>query len=115
MMPSLPDYPEDEAAAASIAAADAARRTRRKPSYPIKPALRDYLTRFRRDLALPVSLRSRDADPIEPRVIEATTEGLRLDGELVIPLSNGKVAPADRALGILAKLESRLQSPARAR
>jgi hypothetical protein len=66
------------------------------------------------DLALPVSLRSRDADPVEPRMIEATDEGLRLDGELVIPLSKGRVAPADRALGIIPKLEPRLQSPARA-
>src|SRR5882724_3617823 len=54
-MSSLPDYPEDEAAAASIAAADAAGRTQRKPSYPIKPALRGYLTRFRREVELPVS------------------------------------------------------------
>jgi hypothetical protein len=66
------------------------------------------------DLALPVSLRSRDADPIEPRMIEATDEGLRLDGELVIPLAKGRVAPADRAEGVIAKLESRLQTPARA-
>jgi len=54
-MSTLPDYPEDEAAATSLTAAEAARGTRRKPSYPIGATLRAYLTRYRRELELPVS------------------------------------------------------------
>jgi len=54
-MSNLPDYPDSDSLAASIAAADAVRRTRRKPSYPVCATLRGYLTRYRRELPLPVS------------------------------------------------------------
>lgn len=47
------DLEEAEAAAAEIATE--ARRTRRKPSYPVTPALRSYLGKCRRELELPVS------------------------------------------------------------
>jgi hypothetical protein len=52
-MPLLPDYPTDEAAA--VADPDLIKGTPRKPSYPISVALRAYLARYRRELALPVS------------------------------------------------------------
>ena len=54
-MSNLPDYPDDQAATAAIAAADAAQRTKRKPSFPIGATLRAYLSRYRRELDLPVS------------------------------------------------------------
>ncbi|HVR61939.1 MAG TPA: hypothetical protein VMU50_08570 [Polyangia bacterium] len=47
------DLEEVEAAAAEMAAE--ARRTRRKPSYPVRPVLRQYLGKCRRELPLPVS------------------------------------------------------------
>lgn len=52
-MPNLPDYPTAEAA--SGAEPDNVSGSPRKPSYPIRPLLATYLTRFRRELALPVS------------------------------------------------------------
>ena len=52
-MPLLPDYPTDEAAAA--ADPNFVKGTPRKPSYPISVALRTYLAKCRRELALPVS------------------------------------------------------------
>jgi len=54
-MSRLPDYPDNEVMAHAVATADAARRTQRKPSYPIGPTFRAYLARFRRELKLPVS------------------------------------------------------------
>jgi hypothetical protein len=51
-------YPDDGLDDAEATAADssaAAVRTRRKPSYPVIPSLRNYLSRCRRELPLPVS------------------------------------------------------------
>lgn len=43
--------------------------TKRKPAYPISPALRDYLVRYHRDLELPVLYRDlmhfRESIPLE--------------------------------------------------
>jgi biopolymer transport protein ExbD len=66
------------------------------------------------DVALPVSLRTRDVAPGDARAIEATDTVLRVDGEQLLTLDKGRVAAADRPNYILPKLEARLQTPARA-
>jgi hypothetical protein len=53
-VPDLPDYPTAEQAA-SGGDPNLVKGSPRKPTYPIRPALASYLTRFRRELALPVS------------------------------------------------------------
>jgi hypothetical protein len=50
-----PSQDLEEAEAAAVEMAAEARRTRRKPSYPVSPALRQYLAKCRRELELPVS------------------------------------------------------------
>lgn len=65
------------------------------------------------DLDLPVSLRSKDHPPTGHFTVEATTEQLRLDSSPVIALSRGKVAGADRANGVIPKLEGALRAGSR--
>jgi hypothetical protein len=63
------------------------------------------------DLELPVSLRSRDSQPSDAHALEATTEQLRLNGSVVLPLSKGEFADADKtAEGVVPKLEAALRA-----
>jgi len=65
------------------------------------------------DHELSVSLRIHDSAPTGAGQVEATDEQLRLDGEPVVALARGRVADADKADGIIPKLEARLRAPAR--
>jgi len=65
------------------------------------------------DLHLPVSLRHGDSPPSGHYTLEATTEQLRVDGTPVIALSRGEVGEADRANGIIPKLETVLRGGSR--
>jgi hypothetical protein len=65
------------------------------------------------DHELPVSLRTKDQAPSDARVVQATDEELRLDGEPVIALVKGRVPAAEQTGGIIPKLKPRLQLPAR--
>jgi hypothetical protein len=63
------------------------------------------------ELELPVSLRTRDPAPSNAHQLEATTEQLRLNGQVVIALDKGAVADADRTPdGIIPKLAAALKS-----
>jgi hypothetical protein len=58
------------------------------------------------DMELSVSLRSGDAAPSNAALVEATTEQLRLNGAIVIPLEKGRPGEkdADRVAGTIPKL-----------
>ena len=61
------------------------------------------------DIELPVSLRTGDPAPGNARTIEATDEQLRLDGDPVVALQKGRVAPAEKSGDILPKLDAKLR------
>jgi biopolymer transport protein ExbD len=58
---------------------------------------------------LPVSLRTGDAAPADGRKVELGLTELRVDGETVMPLDGGKLAPSDRSGNELPKLKAALQ------
>jgi hypothetical protein len=87
---------KDKAAEAAAAAAAA--------PVPVRPL---------QDIELPVSLRTSDRPPNDARQLEASDQQLSLDGTAVVALDKGRVPPADKASGIIPKLEARLQSPPR--
>lgn len=74
----------------------------------------DEVGRPLNDMELPVSLRRGDPQPSDAHQIEVTTEQLRLAGKPIIALDNGKVIDADKANGLIPKLEAALKSPSHA-
>lgn len=73
----------------------------------------DEVGRPLNDMELPVSLRNQDSAPAGAAQVEATTEQLRIDGAVVVPLEKGRVAEADQKDGTIPKLADKLRSPAR--
>lgn len=65
------------------------------------------------DLSLPVSLRTGDPPLQNPFLLEATPETLRLDGKILLQLSKGKIADADRKDGVVPALQTALQGGTR--
>jgi biopolymer transport protein ExbD len=59
---------------------------------------------------LPVSLRTADAAPADGRKLEAGLTELRVDGETVMPLDGGKLAPNDRSGNEIPKLKAALSA-----
>lgn len=74
----------------------------------------DEIGRPLNDMELPVSLRRGDPQPSDAHQVEVTSEQLRLAGAPIIPLANGRVGDADKANGVIPKLESAMKSPGHA-
>lgn len=70
----------------------------------------DEVGRALGDLEIPVSLRTKDAQPTNAHKLEATTEQLRVNGAPVIALNKGVVAPEDQREGVIPKLETALRA-----
>jgi hypothetical protein len=64
-------------------------------------------------LELPVSLRSGDAAPSDSRKVEVTPGDIRVDGQVVLTLENGRVPAAERQGDVVPKLKAALGNPAR--
>lgn len=65
-------------------------------------------------MELPVTMRTTDPAPTDFRKVEISPTELRVDGENVLTLTSGRLAPADRGGDIIPKLKEKLATPARA-